>query len=81
MKIKTIHNKNAFLKIKDFKNNQKFLFKVKITKKLHEDFIKFSGDNSPIHSSVNFCKKNYYKKVVGHAFLLTSILSKIYGIS
>ena len=80
MKIKTIHKKRAFLKIKDFKNKQKFLFKVKITKKLHEDFIKLSGDNSPIHSSVKFCKKNNYKKLVGHAFLLTSILSKIYGI-
>ncbi len=55
-------------------------FTLKITEKLHNDFKKFSGDYSPIHNDIKFCKKNNFKKKLGYAFLITSALSKIYGI-
>ena len=54
-------------------------FSLKITKKLHNDFKKFSGDTSPIHNDIKFCKKNNFKEKLGYAFLITSALSKIYG--
>ena len=46
---------------------------------MHEGFIKFSGDNSPIHTDKKFANRNGYKKLMGHGFLITAILSKIYG--
>jgi len=79
MKIITSVKRDGFLKIEDLCKNQIFIFKIKITKRLHNDFIKFSGDKSPLHTNKKFCKKNKFKKLVGHAFLLTSILSRIYG--
>lgn len=80
MKIISLNQKiQPFYKIQDIKLNRPKLFKVKITEKLHNEFIKFSGDNSPIHQNKNFLKKNNYKKKLGHGFLITSILSKIYG--
>ena len=68
-----------FYKIQDIKLKRSKLFKVKITNKLHKEFIKFSGDDSPIHVSTNFLRRNHYKRKIGHGFLITSILSKIYG--
>lgn len=65
--------------ISNFKIKERKKFKIKVTKKLHKDFIKFSGDVSPIHTNINFCKSNGFKLLVGHAFLLTAILSKIFG--
>ena len=70
---------NSFYTIKDIKLNSIKKFKIKISEKLHKDFIKFSGDNSPIHTDIKFFKKNSFKKPLGHSFLITSILSKIYG--
>ena len=71
--------KDSFHRINNIKLNSVKKFKIKITNKLHRDYIKFTGDNSPIHTDIKFCKKNKFKKPLGHAFLLTSILSKIYG--
>ncbi len=71
--------KNPFYKIKDVKLGKSKIFKVKITKDLHNKFIKFSGDNSPVHQNSKFLKKNKYKKKLGHGFLITTILSQIYG--
>ena len=48
---------NSFYTIKDIKLNSIKKFKIKISEKLHKDFIKFSGDNSPIHTDIKFCKK------------------------
>ena len=53
-------------------------FSLKITEKLHNDFKEFSGDTSAIHNDIKFCKNNFKK--LGYAFLITSALSKIYGI-
>ena len=80
MKILTNHKKNSFLSIKNIKKKKIYTFKIIITKKMHFNFIKLSGDNSPIHSDLKFCKKNNFKSLVGHAFLITTILSQIYGL-
>ncbi len=50
-----------------------------ITLDLHNDFAKLSGDNSPIHTSIGFAKKNGYQNCLGYAFLITTLLSRIYG--
>ena len=71
--------KKSFSGINEIKLNKQKKFKIKVTKKLHQQFIKFSGDDSPIHTDVKFCKKNKFAKPIGHAFLITVILSKIYG--
>jgi len=68
------------INIRDLKLGHKKVFYLKITEKLHNQFKKFSGDNSPIHTDLNFCKINKYKKKLGYAFLITSALSKIYGV-
>ena len=47
---------------------------------MHNDFSKLSGDNSPIHQNKSFCKKHNFQKLVGYGFLITTILSKIYGV-
>ena len=70
---------SPFYKINNIKLNKPKKFSVNITKKLHEEFIKFSGDNSPIHQNKKFLKRNNFKEKLGHGFLITSILSKIYG--
>ncbi|MFZ4712630.1 MAG: MaoC/PaaZ C-terminal domain-containing protein [Bacteriovoracaceae bacterium] len=50
-----------------------------ITNDLHRAFIQISGDDSPIHTDLAFCQRNGFDKVLGHAFLLTTLLSQIYG--
>ena len=71
--------KSPFYKIEDIKLKKKKKFKVKITEKIHKKFIKLSGDDSPIHNNEAFIKKNNFKKKLGHGFLITVILSQIYG--
>ena len=66
--------------IKDLKIGLKKIFTLKITNKLHNQFKKFSGDDSPIHNNLKFCKTNKYNKKLGYAFLITAALSKIYGV-
>jgi len=67
------------VKIKNIKINQKLFFQILITKKIHESFQKISGDDSPIHTDIKFCKKNGYDKKLGYGFLIHFILSQIYG--
>jgi 3-hydroxybutyryl-CoA dehydratase len=50
-----------------------------ITEKLHQTFGELSGDLSPIHTDLRFCQANGYEKKIGYAFLITTLLSKIYG--
>ena len=50
-----------------------------VTCELHDEFTRLSGDNSPIHTSIEFAKANGYPGCIGYAFLLTALLSKIYG--
>lgn len=53
--------------------------KIHISEKLHQGFCDFSGDNSPLHTDHSFAKKLNYKEPIGYAFLITALLSKIYG--
>jgi len=68
------------LDIKKIKIGLTKSFSLKITEKLHNQFKIFSGDVSPIHNDIKFCKFNKFKKKLGYAFLITSALSKIYGV-
>ena len=81
IKITSLNQKTKpFYKIQDIKVNKAKYFKIKITEKLHKKFIKFSGDDSPIHLDNSFfIKRNLFKKKICHGFLITSILSQIYG--
>ena len=79
MKVKSLNTKKKLHNLKDIKLRKKSLFCIKISDKIHSNFIKFSGDDSPIHTSLKFVKKNDYKKKMGHGFLITTILSQIFG--
>lgn len=65
--------------INDFEVGHKLSHSVVITEQMHLNFAKLSGDNSPIHVDEEFCKETPFKQRLGYAFLITSILSKIYG--
>jgi 3-hydroxybutyryl-CoA dehydratase len=65
--------------INDLKIGDKASHSVLITQKMHDGFAELSGDDSPIHTDPKFCEKTKFKKPLGYAFLLTTILSKIYG--
>ena len=54
-------------------------FEVIIDDKLHNEFSRLSGDHSPIHCDDEFSSKTKFKKKIGYAFLLTSMLSRLYG--
>lgn len=66
-------------KITDISMNETFEKTFEITDSLHQAFIKLSGDDSPIHTDLEFCRKNGYDRLVGHAFLITTLLSQVYG--
>lgn len=65
--------------INDIQVGDSVIHVVEITEELHQQFCQISGDNSPIHTDLSFCTKAGFDKPIGYAFLLTSILSKIYG--
>tara|TARA_B100000212_G_C27371019_1_gene532544 strand:- start:540 stop:953 length:414 start_codon:yes stop_codon:yes gene_type:complete len=65
--------------INDFEIGHSVHNQVEITQDLHDSFMLMSGDNSPIHTDYKFAKKSNYKKTIGYAFLITALLSKIYG--
>ena len=52
---------------------------IEITEDLHNSFKLMSGDNSPIHTDLEFSKRSKFKQPIGYAFLITALLSKIYG--
>ncbi|MDC1174981.1 MaoC/PaaZ C-terminal domain-containing protein [Bacteriovoracaceae bacterium] len=65
--------------INDFEVGYKVTYSEVATEEMHLQFSKLSGDNSPIHMDEEFCKNTPFKKRIGYAFLITTILSKIYG--
>jgi 3-hydroxybutyryl-CoA dehydratase len=79
MKIISYSNLKSPNEIEKIKINKIKKFGIKITKNLHDKFTNFSGDKSLIHTDRKFCQKNGFKNKVGYAFLLSNILSKIYG--
>ena len=67
------------VEIQNIKCGNSFEFPFNYTERVHSDFMKFSGDDSNIHTSLDFATRNGYKGVLGYAFALTAFLSKIYG--
>ena len=65
--------------MQNIKCGNSFEFSFNYTERVHSDFMRFSGDDSNIHTSLDFATKNGYKGVLGYAFALTAFLSKIYG--
>jgi len=65
--------------ITDISVGDTYLESILITQDLHNDFATLSGDDSPIHTSIEFAKRNGYKDCLGYAFLITTLLSKLYG--
>lgn len=71
-------------KLKNYKNinlniGDKFKFPFYVSEKIHRQFAEFTGDKSPIHRQKKFYNKYGYKKKLGYGFLITSVLSQIYG--
>ena len=54
-------------------------FKVKITKKLIDDFAFLVGDYNPLHTNKNFAQSNNFKTTVCHGMLLGSLFSRLVG--
>jgi acyl dehydratase len=67
------------LHIEQISCGDSFIFDFDYTNEVHQDFMKYSGDDSNIHTSIEFANKNGYDDVLGYAFALTSFLSNIYG--
>ena len=65
--------------IDDVTVGHKCEYSITITEELHKKFCLLSGDDSPIHIDEEFCKKTRFEKRIGYAFLITTVLSKIYG--
>ena len=79
MKIKSYSKIKAPYSINQIKVGDKKKFGIKITKKIHKTFSNFSGDKSPLHTNKKFCLKNNFKDLVGYAFLIECLISKIFG--
>ncbi len=58
---------------------EKVFYATLVSQELHDAFGKLSEDLSPIHTDINFAKKNGYPQCIGYGFLIGTILSKIYG--
>lgn len=65
--------------INDINIGQEIKKSIEITQELHYNFLKLTGDNSPIHTDQEFARKSNYKAPIGYAFLITALLSRIYG--
>lgn len=66
-------------KFKNLKIGKKKKFKIKITKKLLEQFKNLSKDNNPLHSNKIFAKKYKFKDKVVHGMLVGAIFSRFIG--
>ncbi len=67
------------LKINEIKIGDKKRFSLVLTDKIHEDFRKISGDNSPIHTDNNFATKAGFKTKIAYGFNIAAFLSRFYG--
>lgn len=81
MKLEIIKNtsKKIPINIKEINKNDLVILKYIFLKKDHLKFIKFSGDDSAIHTDKVFAKNNGFKEPIGHAFFINVLLSKIIG--
>lgn len=53
---------------------------LKITPEMVESFVKWSGDNAPLHTSDEFARDNGFKGKVVHGAALFSLVSQFVGV-
>jgi acyl dehydratase len=66
-------------KFDNIKIGDTYEYTLNYTESDHYNFMQLSGDDSLIHTSQSFARKNGFDSVLGYAVILTSYLSKIYG--
>ncbi len=71
--------RNKPLQFKEIQVGDVVSFDLIVDEAMHSKFAELSGDFSPVHSSDAFCSETKFKKRIGYAFLLTSLLSRLYG--
>tara|TARA_B100001057_G_scaffold469420_1_gene529748 strand:- start:1190 stop:1606 length:417 start_codon:yes stop_codon:yes gene_type:complete len=67
-------------KFSDLKKGLKKKIKIKVSKKIHEQFIKLSRDKNPIHINKKFARKYNFEKPIIHGMLIGSFYSKFIGV-
>ena len=67
------------MNIKDINIGDRYKFIFDYSEKVHNDFRHLSGDDSRIHTNLEFAKKNGFDEVLGYAFALLAFQSNIYG--
>ena len=72
-------HRNKAKSFSGLKVGDKAEFEVTIDGNMHNNFSKISGDYSPIHCDDAFSEKTKFGRKIGYAFLLTSLLSRLYG--
>ena len=63
----------------DIHEGQTASFETTVTERIHETFSELVGDYSPIHTQESFASGTRFGKRIGYAFLLTGLLSRLYG--
>ncbi len=54
-------------------------FEMTVTEEMHNTFSGLVGDYSPVHTQKEFCSRTRFGERIGYAFLLTGLLSRLYG--
>ncbi len=65
----------------NFSIGQEQAIALEITPKMVEDFVLWSGDNAPFHTSDDFAKSNSFKGKIVHGAALFSLVSRFVGVS
>ncbi len=66
-------------KFKNLKLGQKTLLKIKLTSKMHNQYVRLSGDDSPFHTSKKFVNRYGFKDKIIHGMLIGAHYSKLIG--
>ena len=72
-------HRNKPLSFYDIQIGQTAGFEIVVTEKMHKTFSELVGDYSPIHTSEEFSLQTKFGKRIGYAYLLTGLLSRLYG--
>lgn len=72
-------HRNSPKSFSKIKIGDKAEFDIIIDEKMHESFADLFADLSPIHCDPEFCKKTKFGKRLGYGFMLTGLLSRLYG--
>ena len=72
-------HRNKSWKFSEIEIGQKAGFEMEIGLEKHKMFSELVQDYSPIHWDENYFSQTGYKKQIGYGFMLTSLLSTLYG--